>query len=219
MSRSRPEGPLAFTPIAARARFAATAMSTSDGHTSSTSPILRALCGRMFFPVRMRSSAVVIPTSLGSRWVPPPAGMTPIFTSGCPSTVFLLSVAMRIPEAKASSQPPPRQAPSIAATTGLPCLLCRSSMRWKRPCPAVISSSASEESSRVNSQGMSAPARKLLRFAEPMTSALISVSVSTRSMISASSAPKSGEMEFTGESALSMSTVASPSSIVTVKCL
>ncbi len=57
------------------------------------------------------------PTSRGSRWVPPPPGMIPRFVSGWPS--FALSPAIRMSQAMASSQPPPRQKPLIIAITGL----------------------------------------------------------------------------------------------------
>ena len=64
----------------------------------------------------MRSLARAGPTSRASRWVPPAPGMMPRLISGWPS--FASAAATRQSQARASSQPPPRAYPVIAATTG-----------------------------------------------------------------------------------------------------
>ena len=67
-------------------------------------------------PDMMRSLARAGPTSRASRWVPPAPGMMPRLISGWPS--FASAAATRQSQARASSQPPPRAYPVIAATTG-----------------------------------------------------------------------------------------------------
>ncbi len=72
------------------------ACSSANGSTTSlTSPLLRALAGRTLDPVVAIVSAVWMPTTLGSRWVPPAPGSRPSFTSGTARTVFGDDVAMR----------------------------------------------------------------------------------------------------------------------------
>ena len=64
----------------------------------------------------MSSLALPRPTIRARRWVPPQPGVMPRPTSGWPNTA--LSDARRISQLIASSQPPPRQKPLIAAITG-----------------------------------------------------------------------------------------------------
>ena len=79
--------------------------------------------------------------------------MIPSLTSGVPSLAF--SEATRTWQARASSQPPPRAKPLIAATTGLPSRSIRSSTR----CPRIDRSCPSTGVC-VASSPMSAPATK-----------------------------------------------------------
>ena len=78
-----------------------------------------------------------------------------------------------MPQAIASSSPPPRQGPWMAATTGFPITVWRRSMRANNRWPWPSASLADAGSWNACSHRMSAPARKLSRLAEPMTSALI----------------------------------------------
>ena len=71
----------------------------------------------MTLPVRMSSSALPSPTTRDRRWVPPLPGIIPRETSGRPT--LAPSTATRISHASASSQPPPKAKPLMAAITGL----------------------------------------------------------------------------------------------------
>lgn len=99
----------------ARRSFLASSTAASSkivcGTTSSTSPALSACLARSCLPVRIISSAVLTPTSRGSRCVPPDPGKSPNCTSGSPRTVLTSSVQIRRWQASAISRPPPRQAP------------------------------------------------------------------------------------------------------------
>ena len=163
------------------AAFFATASRIGAGHTSSTSPALRARGAFSARPVRMRSSEVARPTRRGRRCVPPAPGTRPSITSGSPIDVFGSSEATRYRHARASSVPPPRQVPWIAATTGTRQPSSRSKIAW----PARESASpSSAEPMRVKSL-MSAPAMKLsglpLRTTIARTDASSSTSESSRS--------------------------------------
>jgi hypothetical protein len=83
---------------------------------SSTRPTRFARFPSSALPLRMMSSAAGRPISRGSLLVPPHAGKMPSFTSGSPICAFGESDMTRQSQLSASSQPPPRQAPSIAAT-------------------------------------------------------------------------------------------------------
>jgi len=75
----------------------------------------------------MMSSAAGKPIRRGNFVVPPHAGKMPSFVSGNPMVAFGLSDITRQSQLIASSHPPPRQAPLIAAT-----LTCGSfEKRWK----------------------------------------------------------------------------------------
>ena len=68
-------------------------------------------------PVRISSLARAAPTTRGRRCVPPAPGVTARRTSGSPS--LARSEAMRRSQHSASSRPPPRALPSIAAIVGI----------------------------------------------------------------------------------------------------
>ena len=57
-----------------------------------------------------------VPTSRASRWVPPAAGQHRQVVSGRPKRA--VSAAIRMSQAIASSQPPPRANPLTAAIVG-----------------------------------------------------------------------------------------------------
>jgi hypothetical protein len=63
------------------------------------------------------SIATALPTARVSRCVPPAPGRTPRLISGWPN--FAVSDATTRSQSIASSQPPPRQKPDTAATTGV----------------------------------------------------------------------------------------------------
>ena len=71
----------------------------------------------MMRPLRIRSRARPRPISRGSRWVPPSISGTPQRRSGKPSREP--SAAMRRSHHSASSRPPARHQPEIAAMAGL----------------------------------------------------------------------------------------------------
>ena len=113
-------------PPAARA----SAISSAAGTTRLTRPICSASSAVTCRPVSSRSSATPLPTSRGSRCVPPYPGMMPRLISGWPSRA--VSAAMRSVQAIASSQPPPSAKPLMAAMTGLPMFSIRSKTCWPR---------------------------------------------------------------------------------------
>src|SRR3954452_21389282 len=84
--------------------------------TSLTRPISSASAARTSRPVSTRSSARPVPITRGSRCVPPSISGTPQRRSAQPSTA--VSVAMRRSHQSASSRPPARHQPEIAARVG-----------------------------------------------------------------------------------------------------
>ena len=98
------------------ARGTASAAATGSSSCWSISPICSASAVRMLRPSGISDSAAFMPTSRGRRCVPPDPGTTPRMTSGSPSCA--VGAAMRQRQASASSRPPPRHAPLIAAMTG-----------------------------------------------------------------------------------------------------
>ena len=74
--------------------------------TRLASPIPRASSAPMRRPVKISSLASAGPIRRGRRWVPPRPGRMPRLTSGKPKVAF--SAAMRMSQASATSQPPPR---------------------------------------------------------------------------------------------------------------
>src|SRR6185437_8239049 len=93
----------AIVSASASARSSRAAGST----TSSTRPNRSASSASIRSPVSTSLSAAPNPTMRGSRCVPPPPGMIPRFTSGCPNRAAVL--ATRKSQASASSMPPPKQ--------------------------------------------------------------------------------------------------------------
>ncbi len=86
------------------------------GTTSFTNPHERASSASTTRPVRIISSARPIPIRRGIRWVPPSISGTPKRRSVKPS--FAVSVAIRRSHHSASSSPPARHQPEIAAIAG-----------------------------------------------------------------------------------------------------
>src|SRR5438477_7002670 len=112
-ARRAAEGPRAYCRAASTARW----YTWSAGKTSSTSPMSRASLAGTIRPEKMMSLALDSPTSRGSRWVPPAPGMIPSLISGWPSRAS--SAAKRRSAAMASSHPPPRAYPLMAANVTL----------------------------------------------------------------------------------------------------
>jgi len=100
----------------------------------------------------MNFTAVSTPTSRGTSCVPPQAGRIPRKHSGQAKCLTPVEI-VRASQWSASSTPPPRHAPLIAATVGYG----SARIRPKRSCPARLPSSASSRVARGNSV-TSAPA-------------------------------------------------------------
>jgi len=105
-------GSSAICTAIATARFSTSA----SGTTSLTRFISLASLAPKMSPVSTYRIALNLPTVRGKRWVPPPPGIMPIFTSGWPN--FADSPAMMTSQVMASSQPPPSAKPLTAAITG-----------------------------------------------------------------------------------------------------
>ena len=178
-----------------RARRRATSTRIALGTTSSTRPSLRAFAARTDLPVRIRSMACAMPISAGSRCVPPPPGMSPSCTSGCPSCVLRSSEAIRYVQARASSSPPPNAGPWMAATTGL--RLPRSSSRCSACCAPRASAVASMALFVRASISTSAPTTKLSGLAEATTTPLTAESSASLPKISWKSCWKVSRSVFT----------------------
>jgi hypothetical protein len=89
------------------------------GSTSRlTRPIPRASSPETPRPVRIKSSAWLIPISRGNRTVPPSISGTPKRRQNTPKTAS--RAATRMSHHTASSRPPATANPSTAAITGLP---------------------------------------------------------------------------------------------------
>src|SRR5215471_5819959 len=162
-----------------RARPWAAVISSATGTTRSTRPIRSASAAGTRMPVRMISRALPRPTRRGSRWVPPPPGMMARLISVRPSCAS--SAAMRISQARASSRPPPRAKPRMAAMMG-----CE-----QRSISARKSSRLRDSRKWVGVGGsrnsrMSAPAQKARSPAPVMTTTLTVSSVRSRVKMSRS---------------------------------
>src|SRR5215467_10597450 len=154
-------------------------MSSATGTTRSTRPIRSASAAGTRMPVRIISRALPRPTRRGSRWVPPPPGMMARLISVRPSCAS--SAAMRISQARASSRPPPRAKPRMAAMTG-----CE-----QRSISARKSSRLRDSRKFVGVGGsrnsrMSAPAQKARSPAPVMTTTFTVSSVRSRVKMSRS---------------------------------
>ena len=123
---------LGFAAMNARAFASASAPSSAR----STSPCAAASCGAICLPSASIGSAPCRPSMRTMRTTPPAPGSSPSCTSGRPSLVRGSFTAMRAWQASASSNPPPRAAPSISATTGLP------SFSIRRSCALIVSTSS-----------------------------------------------------------------------------
>src|SRR5215831_12625675 len=154
-------------------------MSSATGTTRSTRPIRSASAAGTRIPVRIISRALPRPTRRGSRCVPPPPGMMARLISVRPSCAS--SAAMRMSQARASSRPPPRAKPRMAAMMG-----CE-----QRSISARKSSRLRESRKWVGVGGsrnsrMSAPAQKARSPAPVMTTTFTVSSVRRRVKISRS---------------------------------
>src|SRR5262245_25794649 len=145
-------------------------------------------------PVMFRSVARPSPTSRGSRWVPPPPAISPSLISGWPSCAS--SAAMRMSQHIATSSPPPRQNPWIAATNGVRAASMRCPRRWMPRAEPPLSSCADSRS--VGNSEMSAPATNARSPAPLRTIARISSSVSSRASSASSSSSSGAESALTG---------------------
>ncbi|BAK12063.1 hypothetical protein PAJ_1983 [Pantoea ananatis AJ13355] len=136
------------------------------GTASSTMPSFFACLARRFLPVRISGKAFCTPIKRGRRCVPPDPGSSPNCTSGRPIRVLSSSEQMRALQASASSSPPPRQAPWIAATTGNG----NAAIAAITSCPCLASASASWALWQRSIMLISAPAIKLSGLPEISTS-------------------------------------------------
>mmetsp|Transcript_6691 Transcript_6691/g.11381 ORF Transcript_6691/g.11381 Transcript_6691/m.11381 type:complete len:340 (-) Transcript_6691:119-1138(-) len=99
------------------ANLQAASMSCAWGTTASTRPSFRAALSLMSCEVSIISMLFCRPTKRGRRCVPPNPGMMPNCSSGRPKRVpGVHTLAL---QAMATSQPPPRATPWMAATVGL----------------------------------------------------------------------------------------------------
>ncbi len=176
-----------------RARAAASSMRRPGGTQAETRPDLRAFLPSTVEPLRIILSDSWSPTALGRRWVPPKPGMMPSFTSTRPMLVLGLSVAMRWVHARASSRPPPRHTPSMAATEGMESL----AILWRMSWPRRPASKASLGSVTPLISSTSAPAMKTSFFLLAMTRPRRRVSLATSSRVRSSSSMTQEESLFT----------------------
>ena len=114
--------------------------------------------------------------------MPPPPGMRPSLISGWPSLAS--SAQMRTSQHIASSSPPPRQKPLIAATNGM----CAASIRVPDRCiPRAEPPSLPPDSRSAGNSLMSAPATNARSPAPRMTTARSPASPSSASISASSS--------------------------------
>ncbi len=104
------------------------------------------------------------PTRRGSRWVPPPPGMSPSLISGWPNWVAGSSVQIREAAVNATSRPPPRHAPWMAATTGLSMFFERFSSRSSTRFPSWKSERMVASSFSVFSHRMCGTGNEVVRL-------------------------------------------------------
>mmetsp|Transcript_37338 Transcript_37338/g.87329 ORF Transcript_37338/g.87329 Transcript_37338/m.87329 type:complete len:339 (-) Transcript_37338:70-1086(-) len=206
-----------MVPSAAWSAVAIAVRSSAFGsHTVSTSPSFLALSALTCLPVSIRSRAGLAPMSFGSRCVPPAPGSKPSITSGRPSTVFEDVVATRCAHESAISSPPPRHAPSIAATHGF--FFCSASRRSMHSWPfSPTSATASfDEAPSRSIILMFAPAMKEPGFAEISTAAFTFGSLSMALVIVSNSPIISSESEFCFSPVQSSFTSATPDSVMLI---
>mmetsp|Transcript_97668 Transcript_97668/g.252750 ORF Transcript_97668/g.252750 Transcript_97668/m.252750 type:complete len:322 (-) Transcript_97668:129-1094(-) len=155
--------------------IAAARISAPVGTTSSTTPSSRALGPYTWLPLVMSSNAFSEPIRRGRRCVPCPPGKRPMFTSGSPTNAS--SAMMRYWQPKATSNPPPRAKPWMAATTGT----CSSSVPNPKASVNLRPSETTGTSSAEPNWLMSAPPQKQRpapRITTPFTSLPIRFSIS-----------------------------------------
>jgi hypothetical protein len=102
----------------------------------------------------MTFTAVSAPTSRGSSCVPPQAGKSPRKTSGNAKWRTALEI-VRALQCNASSTPPPRQAPLMAATVGNGNARNRPNSSWPARAPSIARAGV-----MCGNSVMSAPAAK-----------------------------------------------------------
>ena len=131
---------------AASRRAQASAVSSSSWSSTRrvTSPSSKASSARIGSPTRFISSALPGPTRRGRRWVPPKPGRMPSLISGWPNSAE--RAAMRMSQAIASSQPPPKARPLTAAIVTIPSEPSSRSSAW----PSLISFAPAASSMVVN---------------------------------------------------------------------
>ncbi len=178
----------------ASARCAAASTRIDAGTTSSTRPIFRARLAFTFRPVSPRSSASARLVRSATRCSPSAPGSSPSCTSGRPTAVFPSSDATRPWQASASSKPPPRHGPWIAATIGFGNLASRS----KPACALRHSASAAAAVLQPRSIVMSAPTMNESRLPEASTTAFREGSFSTSASACSSAAAVPSWRVFTG---------------------
>ncbi len=195
-----------FAPIFLSAKPFATSSRSAAGTTSSTRPALFARFASRTLPARMTSRAPARPIIRGRRVVPPHAGRIPSLISGRPICVFGESDARRQSIERTVSQPPPRQAPSIAATVGNGRFASLLNVRCG---PRTISGSA--PLSAVAISFTSAPAMKMPGLREIRTRAFTSARAASESSIRSNSSITGREYLLTFSPGVSNSRTARPS--------
>ena len=189
----------------------AASTSWSAGTTSSMRPISLAASALNCLPVvRTLVRAVARPSRRVTRVTPPPPGSSPRVTSGRPTFRPLASEAMRWWVARATSRPPPRAAPLIAATTGTPRV---SRARKLAFIPSHMSRVASASAGPAVIMDLISPPAKKVFFAEVMTTPVISLASTAAcslATVSARESRKASFMTLTGADGSSMVRVTTP---------
>ena len=185
----------------------------SGATTASTAPSFNATSALRSAPVAIHSTAVSRPITRGRRTVPPKPGKMPSFTSGKP--IFAVADMTLKSHARASSVPPPRQTPLIAATRGMGRSSKRARIWWTLSRCRTIASGPSANQ-RPNSV-MSAPTTKT-PLPEVRTIPLTLVSFAIACVAAAKSSRASALILLTDSPARSNLTSTMPSSsAVTLK--
>jgi len=155
----------------------ATSSSCSSGTTLETNPATRASSALKARPVKNKSIAICLPTTRGSRCVPPAPGIAASVISGWQN--FAVAAAMTISHISTNSQPPPAANPLTATITGFE----MSGKLETQPMnlPAIASSAVISAISR-----MSAPAQKCLSADEIRIARTLSVFSKSQSATSIS---------------------------------
>ena len=196
-------------PLSSARRRCACSMSHAPGTARATSPMRSARRPSSERPVRIRSRAADRPTSRGRRVLPPKPGKIPSSTSGRPIWVCGSSLATLESQANASSVPPPRHTPSIAATVGQASEASRPNAACaRRTISRTLARSVTAAIAWMSAPAMNEPALPLLSTT-PRSPAFFSSSESARSR----SAIAASSSRLTLRSGSSMTRWASPRSI------